>query len=65
MDIKILVSMRLEEAQAFLKDQGVKYEVEYTCGGKDKEILTQMHVIRAIQKPSGVLLTATGFRTSI
>ena len=65
MDIKILITRRLEEEQALLKDQGVKYEVEYTCGGKDKEILTQMHVIRAIQKPSGVLLTATGFRTSI
>lgn len=65
MDIKKLVSMRLEEAAVLLKDQGVKYQVEHTCGGKDREILTQMHVIRALQKPSGVLLTVTGFRTVI
>lgn len=65
MDIKKLVSMRLEEAEVLLKDQGVKYKVEHTCGGKDREILTQMHVIRALQKPSGVLLTVTGFRTVI
>ncbi|WP_028829894.1 hypothetical protein [Proteocatella sphenisci] len=65
MDINDLISKRLEEAEEILKANKEKYKVEYTCGGKDADILKDMYVIRALRKPEGIILTLTGFKTKI
>jgi len=65
MDINDLISKRLEDAEEILKNNKEKYKAEYTCGGKDSDILKDMHVIRALRKPEGIILTVTGFKTKI
>lgn len=65
MDTKILVSKRLEEAEQILKNEKIKYKIEYTSGGKDSEILKDMYVIRALRESEEIVLTVTGFKTSI
>lgn len=65
MDIRILISKTKLEAEAMLQKENENYSIEYTSGGKDTEILSQLHVVRAVRSEDEIVLTVTGFKTDI
>ncbi|MGB5823229.1 MAG: hypothetical protein WBH44_04085 [Proteocatella sp.] len=65
MDIKRLISMSRAQAEELLQKEDENYTIEYTSGGKDTEILSQIHVVKAVREKDKIILTVTGFKTDI
>lgn len=65
MNIKSLISMSRERAEELLQKENENYIIEYTNGGKDTDILTQIHVVKAVREGTQIVLTVTGFKTDI
>lgn len=66
MDIQKLVSMSQEDAENILKNSLTPYVIKLTEGGKDSEILTKNHVVRARQMEDKTIeLIVTRFKTEI
>lgn len=63
--MEILIGKSLEEAIEILEKDKVDYEVAIISGGKDSEILQEMHIVRVREKGNKLELTATGFKTTI
>lgn len=65
MDIKSLISMSMAQAEDLLQKEKENYTIEYTNGGKDAEMLSQIHVVKAVREKDKISLTVTGFKTEI
>jgi len=65
MDIKSLISMSMAQAEELLQKEKENYMIEHTSGGKDAEMLSQIHVVKAAREKDKIILTVTGFKTEI
>lgn len=60
-----LIGQRLSEAESFLRECGIPYEIRYTRGKKDKELLTEEYVIKATGTNARVELICSAFKTKL
>lgn len=60
-----LIGQRLSEAESCLKEFGIPYEIRYTRGRKDKELLTEEYVIKATGTNARVELICSAFKTKL
>lgn len=63
--IKSLLGKSLTEVEKELQKKKIPYRIEYSCGHKDKEILTEKYVIRVVSCEDHLKLTISMFQTQI
>lgn len=60
-----LIGQKLSDAKCYLQSLSIVYDVHYTRGRKDQELLSEDYVIRALGSKDSVELLCCGFKTTI
>ena len=60
-----LIGKSLAQAEERLRKESIPYEIIEISGGKDEELLQELHVVRIRDKKDYLELVVTGFKTSI
>lgn len=55
----------LLEVEGILKAENKDYHVIHLSGGKDADLLQEAYIVRVKERPEGLELVVTGFKTTM